>query len=150
MLGQFLIRVNKVIKNLEGFMILNGLKVVDDINKRAQWLLERQRVLSENVAHSETPDYSPQDLKPLSFQNHVQKNVNLKTTHPAHITRPSRLGKDFGTTESDTRESTETGNGVVVQEELIKMADTKARYREMLGHYKKIYALFEAANIRPM
>ena len=38
------------------------------LRSRMEWHQERQRVLAENVANADTPNYRPLDLAPPNFQ----------------------------------------------------------------------------------
>src|SRR4051812_3541360 len=69
---------------------------------RLGYLAERQRVIAENVANSDTPGFLPKDLKPFSFDAQVQ---NLRqpeggptavdgpvTTQPGHMSLAGSSG----------------------------------------------------------
>ena len=43
-------------------MSINDLPMLSALRTRMQWHQERQRVLSENVANSDTPNFKPRDL----------------------------------------------------------------------------------------
>ncbi len=43
-------------------MSINDLPVLSALRTRMQWHQERQRVLAENVANSDTPNFKPRDL----------------------------------------------------------------------------------------
>src|SRR3984893_9910559 len=43
-------------------MSINDLPVLSALRTKMQWHQERQRVLSENVANSDTPNFKPRDL----------------------------------------------------------------------------------------
>jgi flagellar basal-body rod protein FlgB len=42
------------------------------LRTRLEWAQERQRVLSENVANSDTPKFRPRDLTPPKFDEPTQ------------------------------------------------------------------------------
>ena len=54
---------------------------------KMSWLAERQRVLSQNIANSDTPEYRPRDLQKVDFRQNVRSlNVmRLKKTHANHV-----------------------------------------------------------------
>src|SRR6202008_1630975 len=48
-------------------MSINDLPMLSALRTRMQWHQERQRVLSENVANSDTPNFRPRDLVEPKF-----------------------------------------------------------------------------------
>ena len=62
------------------------------LKSRMGYLTERQRVIAQNVANADTPNYLPQDLKPYSFQSHMAAAaasqpgpMSVAVTNPKHI-----------------------------------------------------------------
>src|SRR5215469_10113021 len=52
-----------------GAMAINDLPVLSALRTKMQWHQERQRVLSENVANSDTPHFKPRDLVEPKFDS---------------------------------------------------------------------------------
>ena len=50
-------------------MSINDLPVLSALRTKMQWHQERQRVLSENVANSDTPNFKPRDLVEPKFDS---------------------------------------------------------------------------------
>jgi flagellar basal-body rod protein FlgB len=50
-------------------MSINDLPALSALRTRMQWHQERQRVLSENVANSDTPNFKPRDLVEPKFDS---------------------------------------------------------------------------------
>ena len=48
-------------------MSINDLPVLSALRTKMQWHQERQRVLSENVSNSDTPNFKPRDLVEPKF-----------------------------------------------------------------------------------
>ena len=48
-------------------MAINDLPVLSVLRTKMQWHQERQRVLSENVSNSDTPNFKPRDLVEPKF-----------------------------------------------------------------------------------
>ena len=71
------------------------------------WLAERQRILSQNVANSDTPKYQPKDLKSVDFRRMVQKSegVNIARTHRGHMSLGSESQKYQAEKSRDTYET---------------------------------------------
>src|SRR3990167_492279 len=114
-------------------------------------LSERQRVVSQNVANSDTPGYTPSDVKPYSFAAQV-KGVVLTpvqtVTQPGHMTMPGvrkGLGGQFKAVKTRDSETTLDGNSVVLEEEMMKMAEARMSYDAAIGFYQKSLGLLRMA-----
>jgi flagellar basal-body rod protein FlgB len=47
-------------------MAISDLPILSMLSKSMRWHQERQRLLAENVANSDTPNFKPRDLAPLT------------------------------------------------------------------------------------
>lgn len=118
-------------------------------------LSERQRVVSQNVANSDTPGYTPSDVKPYSFAAQV-KGVVLTpvqtVTQPGHMAAPGvrkGLGSQFKAVKARDSETTLDGNSVVLEEEMMKMAEARMSYDAAIGFYQKSLGLLRMASRAP-
>src|SRR3546814_16069777 len=63
------------------------------LGKRMEWLGQRQKVLAQNIATADTPDYVPHDLKPQEFRRMVERQaaatLHTAATRPGHPPPPS-------------------------------------------------------------
>ena len=76
-------------------MAISDLPIFSMLRTRMNWHQERQRLLAENVANADTPNYRPRDLAPLDFGKQVQQvsgQLQLALTAPAHLSSPSAAG----------------------------------------------------------
>ncbi len=118
---------------------------------RMEWLGERQRVLSDNVVNADTPGYEPKDLDSKAFQRLLEKGQRpeiLRVTHPAHISPTGASGGRVGkVVESDTADTVNrrSGNTVVVERELMKVAETAMNYRLTTSLYRKHVSMIRMA-----
>ena len=53
-------------------MPVSDIPLFSMLRTRMQWHQERQKVLAENVANADTPNFRTRDLKPLDFGSQVQ------------------------------------------------------------------------------
>src|ERR1044072_470702 len=73
-------------------MPVSDIPLFSMLRTRMQWHQERQKVLAENVANADTPNFRTRDLKPLDFGRGVRTagqvagQVRIASTNPAHIT----------------------------------------------------------------
>ena len=117
------------------------------LSRRMDWLGDRQRVLAQNVANANTPDYAPRDLKPMSFRSMVQEpgKVELAATDPGHKaplrTRTPYADKD----ERNANIVTLSGNAVELETELQKVAETGMDYQTMSNLYRRNVEMLKTA-----
>lgn len=116
---------------------------------KMQWLEHRQRVLAQNVANADTPGYLPHDLKELDFRQSVRKDsfrLELATTSAAHLQggiQKTALGDEQKSKKN--YETSPTGNAVILEEQMIKVADTAAEHQLMTNLYRKQLGMFRIA-----
>lgn len=118
---------------------------------RMGWLGKRQQVLAQNIANADTPGYVPQDLKKQDFGRMVNPGVSspgLRQTSAGHmdpVTRPSGHGDQKGTKDRKTYETSPTGNAVILEEQLMKVAETQSQYRLATNLYAKHVSMLKQA-----
>lgn len=119
---------------------------------KMDYLTQRQSVLAQNVANADTPDYRPNDLKPFDFRTALAETTTLspRLTHTSHLSGTLR---DQGPAKVEpVRRPYETkpdGNAVVLEEQMVKVADTAMDYETMLNLYRKNVGLIRTALGRP-
>src|SRR5437763_501466 len=72
----------------EPSMPISDVPIFSMLRTKMQWHQERQKLLAENVANADTPNFKPRDLAPLKFDGNRTPpagGVALATTDPAHI-----------------------------------------------------------------
>lgn len=126
------------------------INIFDALVRRMSWLGQRQQVLTQNLANADTPDYVPQDLKDGPFARLLTRRlapVEPATTDPAHL-RGAPQGPARPAEGADQRERFETapsGNAVVLEEQLIKVAETQMDYQTMTNLYRKHIQMLRTA-----
>ncbi len=130
-------------------MDFNNLKLFSMIKSRVGWLNQRQRVLSQNIANSDTPGYKPKDLKPMKFREALDNNVmriEMAKTGPNHLSgRPDTEGPYKEAKERKPYETALAGNAVVLEEQVLKVTKTKIDHQLSNELYRKHLAMFKAA-----
>ena len=123
---------------------------------RLGYLSERQKVIAQNVANADTAGYTPEDLKPFSFDAAVQmaqsKPSTMTVTHAGHMAPPSQrngLGSVWKPKKTPDSETTLNGNSVVLEEEMIKMSDARMNYDAAISFYQKSLNLIRMASRPP-
>ncbi|MBL0848620.1 MAG: flagellar basal body rod protein FlgB [Candidatus Liberibacter ctenarytainae] len=59
-------------------------------SQHARWLSERQKVVSENIAHASTPHYRAKDVS--SFESVLNNNFDMDRTHVSHLKESDSQG----------------------------------------------------------
>lgn len=120
------------------------------LTKRMDWLGQRQRVITENIANADTPDFVPRDMESSSFRRQLARSAagGLKpaSTDKHHIQTSQLKGRSDGDAEAEDRyETAPSGNAVVLEEQMIKMTQTRMHYEAMTNLYKKHAQMFKQA-----
>ncbi len=119
------------------------------IAKRMDWLGQRQNVLADNIANSDTPNFVPQDLDDSQFLDVLRRRltpVDPQRTHGTHL--PGTAFRDGPARPGDQKQPYETspsGNAVVIEEQLMKVAKTQGDYQTMTNLYRKHMDMFRMA-----
>ena len=132
-------------------MSLTDLPVLDALRTKMKWHQTRQRVLAENVANADSPDYRARELKPPEFGSMLRVNtpgaVSTRVTDVKHIEVAGRsdTAPRFGDDTQDNFETTPSGNSVVVEEQMMKVAANQMDYQAATTLYSKSINLLRMA-----
>jgi flagellar basal-body rod protein FlgB len=105
-------------------MPISEFPIFSMLRTRMQWHQERQRLLAENVANAETPNFKPRDLAAPHFD---RADVAVRPVAMAHTSR-GHIAGSLGATGSFQVESGSHfevgpgGNGVILEDEMLKVA----------------------------
>lgn len=136
-------------------MDLGDIPLFAMLKSRLGYLSERQRVIAENVANANTPGYAPHDLKPFSFQAQVQAAVGgfapagtMAVTQPGHMQAPGAK-RGVKPVKAADSEVTLDGNGVVLEDEMVKLTQARMDYDAAIGFYQQSMSMLKMAVRRP-
>lgn len=121
-------------------MDLKSLNIFKALQQKMAWDSQRQAMLSENIANANTPNYLPKDLKPVRFTEMVARkggaSLTLARTHPNHQKPPSQndIAQEFTVRSAETKRN---GNGVTVENEMMKVAEAQLDYSMVTNLYRK-------------
>ena len=128
-------------------MDLAGLKLFKMAMTRMDWAAQRQKVLSQNIANADTPDYRPKDVKELNFKDVLRRSepppVNVARTNVGHLKGTFPAQDTFRARgQAKTFEESPDGNQVVIEEQMQKVGDTRGAYNTevtpMSAHMKML------------
>lgn len=132
-------------------MAIADLPLLSQIKGRLTWLDERQRVIAENVANADTPGYVGRDLRqPADFAAALRGGGALPMTRTSamHIA-PAGPAARFDAHKAPDSETTLDGNSVVVEEQMLKMAESRMAYDAAIGLYQKSMQMLRMAARAP-
>jgi flagellar basal-body rod protein FlgB len=126
---------------------ITDLPLFSMLRTRMQWHQERQRLLSENVANSDTPNFRPRDLAPLKFDRMTSTvaSVGLSRTESGHIASADATSSSFAMSRHGNYEVRPTGNAVNLEDEMIKVAANQMDYQAATTLYTRSLNLIKVA-----
>jgi flagellar basal-body rod protein FlgB len=127
-------------------MPITDIPILSMLRERMEWHQERQRVLAENVANADTPNYRAKDLAPPDFSHEMQLALALDRTDPAHITAQGGGGGSAFAADSGGRYAIRPrGNSVTHEDEMLKVASNQMDYEAVTSLYTRSLALIKIA-----
>lgn len=132
-------------------MAITDLPILSMLRTRLQWAQERQRVLAENVANADTPNFQARDLAPPKFEAPVRgapplmSRVSLLRTENGHIAGAMTTDAGFEATTGGNHDVRPTGNAVNIEDEMMKVAANQMDYQAVTALYARSLSLFKTA-----
>ncbi len=132
-------------------MTTENIALFQAFGAKMDYLNQRQRVIAQNIANSDTPGYRPKDLKAIDFSNVLknvtkgQGSVSMDTTDNLHMPPPSDVQIPDARKAKRTYEIAPVGNAVIVEEQLINSGQTVMDYNLMTNLMKKNVGLINTA-----
>lgn len=130
-------------------MMLDDIPLFSMLKGRLSYLNQRQQVIAQNVANSDTPGYTPNDLKPFTIEQAPGANLGLPLspvrTSAMHLQGVHADASPYGPQSSPDSETRLDGNKVVLEDEMMKMQDARLNYNTALGLYQKSLSLIQLA-----
>ncbi len=127
-------------------MPISDIPLLSMLRQRMEWHQERQRVLAENVANSDTSDYQAKDLAPLDFSQQLSAaSVQLATTEPGHISGSGAGSAQFSDDTSGRFQVRPRGNTVTHEDEMMKAAANQMDFEAAASIYTRSLALIKLA-----
>ncbi len=106
--------------------------------QRLGWVDRRQQLLAQNVANANTPGYQPRDLAPFF----AAMTGALSLTSPLHM---MAAGRSAAAALSRPAEKGIAGNGVSIEDQLGKVADTSGIQELTLNLHRSYQGMLRTA-----
>jgi flagellar basal-body rod protein FlgB len=131
-------------------MSISDLPVLSALRTKMQWHQERQRVLSENVSNSDTPNFKPRDLVEPKFDatgatKGSMGQLAMMRTSSSHMAASGSVGQNFDVNGKDGFETRPAGNAVSLEEEMMKVSANQMDYAAVTSLYTKSLSLLKTA-----
>jgi flagellar basal-body rod protein FlgB len=132
-------------------MAITDIPILSMLRTRLDWAQKRQRVLSENVANSDTPKFRPRDVVAPKFDEPSQvtaamvSSVSLTRTESGHIAGLGLSGSSFRTESKGNYDVRPTGNAVNLEDEMMKVAANQMDYQAATALYTRSLNLIKTA-----
>jgi flagellar basal-body rod protein FlgB len=130
------------------------LKLFDAFETQLRHLSQRQKVIAENIANSDTPGYRARDVADTGFAKQLARATDGRTAVSApQIEMPqafAKLGSRMAAQgnsviDKNVMETKPNGNTVSLEEQLAKQADVQMDYATITNLYRKQMGLIRTA-----
>jgi len=125
-------------------MAISDIPILSMLRTRMQWHQERQRILAENVANSDMPNFRPRDLVEPKI-GAPPAAMGLSRTDPGHLVTTGGTSTQF---EIDQRVGylvRPGGNAVNLEDEMLKVASNQMDYQAATALYSRSLDLIKIA-----
>lgn len=130
-------------------MGLMDLPVFAALTDKMRWHQARQGLLAENVANADNPGFRGRDLKQYNFGDRVNMvsspEVITRVTQPKHFSTSIGAGTGFADQKMANFEVTPRGNGVTLEDEMMKVTTNMMDYQAATNLYQKSVRILRTA-----
>ncbi len=134
-------------------MTTQNLALFKGLGAKMAYLNQRQRVISQNIANSDTPGYRPKDLLPVDFSSVLKSldkssgvtAVKVNGTNGKHLPAPDQVLDPKSKKQRETYEVAPAGNAVIMEEQLVNAQQTAMDYNLMANIYQKQVGMIKTA-----
>jgi flagellar basal-body rod protein FlgB len=135
-------------------MTLDDVPLFATLKSRLSYLADRQQVISQNVANTDTPGFTPSDMKPFTLPGQGGAGAGLAPvtpamTNPMHMAGTQARPMTAKPVASPDSETTLDGNSVVLEEEMMRMSQARMDYDTAVSFYNQSLAMIQQAAKRP-
>lgn len=132
--------------------MIGNLQIFTLLKSRMQWHQARQTVIAENIANANTPGYEAKTLSEPDFKSILERQhsgrssaASLRQTNGKHM-QGLQGDTDLGVAEAvGDWEVTPSGNSVVLEEQMMKLAENQLDYQTVTSLYAKSIKLMKLA-----
>jgi flagellar basal-body rod protein FlgB len=131
-------------------MAISDIPMLSVLRTKMQWHQERQRVLAENVANSDTPNFKPRDLVEPKFDQPGTGAAGAMGSLPMMKTQgvtiaSSGASTSFGQNSKVGYETRPAGNAVNLEDEMLKVSSNQMDFAAASQLYTRSLGLLKTA-----
>lgn len=130
-------------------MAINDIGTLSALRTKMQWHQERQRLLAQNVANSDTPNFKPRDLVEPKFNPNGTTVASPAGALPVVRTSALHLAPSGSPSTNQSRpsgfETRPAGNAVNLEDEMQKTAANQMDYAAATALYSRSLGLLKTA-----
>jgi len=128
-------------------MPISNIPIFSVLRTKMQWHQERQRLLAENVANTDTAGFRPRDLAPPKLESPQPATgaLALARSSHAHLASASGTTPQFQLDRRGSFDVRPTGNGVNLEDEMLKVAANAMDYQAATALYTRGLGLIKTA-----
>ncbi len=128
-------------------MNLLNIPLFEAMQQKMQYHSSRQAVLAQNVANADTPGYLAKEMTAPNFGAMLGSSMKMATTNAKHMQAGNNGNSGSGkiTPRANTYELNPIGNNVVLEEEVMRVAENQSEYQKTTSMYKKSLEMFKIA-----
>ena len=131
-------------------MTIQDIGLFQALGAKIGYLSQRQGVIAQNVANSDTPGYRPKDLVPVDFSTMLkaqegEASVSVARTNEQHMPNAEIVIDPKSRKQKDTYEVAPAGNSVIMEEQLMHAGQNAMDYNLMLNVYQRQVSMFRVA-----
>jgi|SRR5690348_504643 flagellar basal-body rod protein FlgB len=126
-------------------MAISDLPIFSMLRTKMHWHQDRQRLLAENVANADMPRFKPSDLAPPRLDAPGGAPLAMLQTNPVHLAGFDGAGSPFEAKRQHDFEVVPSGNGVNLEDEMLKVAANQMDYQAATMLYTRGLGLIKTA-----
>ncbi len=115
--------------------------------RRLNWTTRQQAALAQNIANADTPGFQPREMVAFADTLSQVSGATPVRTNPMHLAGALSDREDLLAPRSQLRSI--DGNGVTLDQQLAKVADTQTMQSLVTTIYRKYLSWFSLALGRP-
>jgi flagellar basal-body rod protein FlgB len=126
---------------------ITDLPLFSMLRTRMQWHQERQRLLAENVANADTPEFRPRDLTPLQFgrAQPARSGISLDRTDATHFASADGGSDRLPSARYGSYDVRSSGSPVNLEDEMLKVAANQMDFQAATTLYTRSLGLIKTA-----
>lgn len=132
-------------------MTVENIGLFSALGSKMRYLTQRQEVIGQNIANSDTPNYVSQDLSNVDFSRMLKNvlnnkmQVNVQTSNPGHLLPPDEAPEAKEQKNKKPFEVAPDGNAVILEEQMLRASKTQIDYDLMVSLYRNNVDMIRAS-----